>query len=494
MFPKLQYKLRRGTIQPSIPAKREGYFTPQNYQTLLGTPARQMQVKKIWQSSLLSRSLFNSFCLEPLQALSERYQNLPAGRFPEWGYSGGLLDLTLQNIVVMMQLAKGMILPANALLEDQSAQSSHWNCLVFWMALYWYVPELLNIEGELDDGHNWNPLSIAPQQQFRFQLNHVDFGSEAAGVTRLAFTVAMLPKEALKWIETQPDARNCFYLELAGLESPEKQIHDLINRVSDRLSRKPSNLAENTHVDDKELHLRAVDVKTHKNPPRPELDDVYEQYFNQGNVTSQAGASFDLEEQFKIRHQEWSVGSDLDENQTQKIGINSDSDHQVIDFMTYGSSESDQINVKNTYQTQKPDQESALVTPGIISQISKKQVGEAFWYWLSEGLENGTIACNEADSRVQLVAGFVFLLVPGIFYRYLKHTGQSADERENVQAGFERLNRHRRNNGKRFTFATLYNSADRNGPYKRVKGYLVKSTVLFQANHVPDDSQFLEVP
>lgn len=86
------------------------------------------------------------------------------------------------------------------------------------------------------------------------------------------------------------------------------------------------------------------------------------------------------------------------------------------------------------------------------------------------------------------------MLVPGIFYRYLKHTGQSADERKNVQAGFERLNRHRRNNGKRFTFATLYNSADRNGPYKRVKGYLVKSTVLFQANNVPDDSQFLVVP
>lgn len=95
---------------------------------------------------------------------------------------------------------------------------------------------------------------------------------------------------------------------------------------------------------------------------------------------------------------------------------------------------------------------------------------------------------------MQLVAGFVFLLVPDIFYRYLKQTGQSADERENVQAGFERLNRHRRNNGKRFTFATLYNSADRNGPYKRVKGYLVKSTMIIRSSDVPDDSQFLVVP
>ncbi|MCA1178617.1 MULTISPECIES: TraI domain-containing protein [unclassified Pantoea] len=494
MFPKLQYKLRRSTIKPSIPAKREGYFTPQNYQALLGTPARQMQVKKIWQSSLLSRPLFNSFCLEPLQALSERYQNLPAERFPEWRYSGGLLDLTLQNIVVMMQLAKGMILPANALPEDQSAQSSHWNCLVFWVALYWSVPELLNIEGEFDDGNSWTPLSVAPQQQFRFQLNHVDFGSEAAGVTRLAFTVAMLPKEALKWLETQPEARNCFYLELAGFESPEKQIHDLINKVSDLLIDKSQNSAANIHVNNGEFNLRAMDVKTHKAPLNSEIDYAYEQYFNLGNESLIAEGNVELDSRSKSYDAIRSVGSDLDANQTQKIGINAGGDLTAIDFEACGSSESEQQNVTNAYQTFKPDQESALVTPGTSSQISKKQVGEAFWYWLSEGLENGTIACNEADSRVQLVAGFVFLLVPGIFYRYLKHTGQSADERENVQAGFERLNRHRRNNGKRFTFATLYNSADRNGPYKRVKGYLVKSTVLFQANHVPDDSQFLVVP
>ncbi|SFJ91607.1 integrating conjugative element relaxase, PFL_4751 family [Candidatus Pantoea symbiotica] len=494
MFPKLQYKLRRSTIKPSIPAQREGYFTPLNYQTLLGTPARQMQVKKIWQSSLLPRSLFNSFCLEPLQALSERYQNLPAASFPGWNHSGGLVDLTLQNIVVMMHLSKGMILPANALPEDQSAQSSHWNCLLFWLGLYWYVPELLNVEGEFEDGDPWHPLSNAPREKYRFLINQSEYDSESAGVTRLALTVSTLPKEAIRWLEIQPDARSCFYLELAGFESSEKQIHNLIDKVSARITQKPQSLTANTLVDDLEINDTKMCVKTHKVIPHPQIDDVYEQYFNLGNVLSQNETNIDYNPHFETGNKSKPVGSDLDENQTQKIGLGAIDDRQLIDFPTYGSSENVHKNVNNAYQVHPHDQESAPVAPGTSSQISKKQIGEAFWHWLSEGLENGTIACNEADSRVQLVAGFVFLLVPGIFYRYLKHTGQSADERENVQAGFERLNRHRRNNGKRFTFATLYNSADRNGPYKRVKGYLVKSTVLFQANHVPDDSQFLVVP
>ncbi len=494
MFPKLQSKFRRSNFQPSLPAKREGYFTPQNHQSLLSTSTRQAQLKKIWQSSLLSKSAYDEFCLEPLQNLAERYQNLPAARIANWSSVGGLLDLTLQQIVTMLQLSKGMVFPANAAPEDQAAQSSHWNCVVFWLALYWHVPELLYIDAELEDGHIWQPISTAPGMQFRFKLNRRSEATAKDSVIRLAFTVSILPKSALNWLEKQPNARDCLFLELAGIDSAEKQIHLLLNKVRQKLLSDELNDVRKSAKMNPDLHPQIVSGLPAKIPAEQHDDAFYEEYFSQLDVMQNihlANGEIKISaEDFKeIDH-----GADITEIHIQNGSRITANNSDFAEMPTYGSSESDQKYVSDGYQKQQLDPESIPVTPEMTSQISKKQIGETFWSWLVEGLENGTIACNEADSRVQLVAGFVFLLVPGIFYRYLKQTGQSADERENVQAGFEKLNRHRRNNGKRFTFATLYNSADRNGPYKRVKGYLVKSTMLIRSSDVPDDSQFLVVP
>lgn len=494
MFPKLQNKLRRSNFQPSLPVKREGYFTPQNHQSLLGTSTRQAQLKKIWQSSLLSKSAYDEFCLEPLQNLAERYQNLPAARIAEWSSVGGLLDLTLQQIVTTLQLSKGMVFPANAAPEDQAAQSSHWNCVVFWLALYWHVPELLYIEAELEDGHIWQPISNAPGMQFRFKVDRQTEASAKDNVIRLAFTVSMLPKSALNWLEKQPNARDCLFLELAGINSAEKQIHLLINKSKRKLLSCELNEVKNPVKMNANLYPKVVSESPAEIPAEQYDDAVYEEYFSQDDVIKNSHLASDGNEISTDDFKEIDHGADIAEIHVQNGSRNNTKKSDSAVRPTYGSSESDQKYVSNGYQNQLHDPESIPVTPGITSQISKKQTGEVFWSWLVEGLENGTIACNEADSRVQLVAGFVFLLVPGIFYRYLKQTGQSADERESVQAGFERLNRHRRNNGKRFTFATLYNSADRNGPYKRVKGYLVKSTMIIRSSDVPDDSQFLVVP
>lgn len=494
MFPKLQNKFRRSNFQPSLPAIREGYFTPQNHQSLFSTPTRQALLKKIWQSSLLSKSAYAEFCLEPLQNLAERFQNLPAARITGWNKVGGLLDLTLQQTVTMLQLSKGMVLPANAAPEDQAAQSSHWNCVVFWLALYWYVPELLYIEAELEDGHVWQPISSAPDKQYRFRITRHSEGQAKESVIRLAFTISMLPKIALNWLEKQPNARDCLFLELAGINSTEKQIHALLNKVQAQLLSAELNDVQNLEQMNPNLHTKMVSEFSAEIPTGQYDDAIYEEYFSQCDVIKNSHLTNGEVEINTNDLKKSDHGTDINEfhiqNGSRIIANNSD----CAEIPTYGSSESDQKYVNNGYQIQRLDPESIPVTPETTSQISKKQIGEMFWSWLVEGLENGTIACNEADSRVQLVAGFVFLLVPGIFYRYLKQTGQSADERENVQAGFERLNRHRRNNGKRFTFATLYNSADRNGPYKRVKGYLVKSTMIIRSSDVPDDSQFLVVP
>lgn len=284
MFPKLQSKFRRSNFQPSLPAKREGYYTPQNHQSLLGTASRQAQLKKIWQSSLLSKSAYDEFCLEPLQSLAERYQNLPAARITDWNTVGRLLDLTLQQIVTSLQLSKGMVFPANAAPEDQAAQSSHWNCVVFWLALYWHVPELLYIDAELEDGHIWQPISTAPGMQFRFKLNRQSEAPEKDSVIRLAFTVSMLPKSALNWLEKQPNAQDCLFLELTGINSAEKQIHLLLNKVRQKLLPDELNNVNNLATINPNLHQEIVSELPAKIPVEQYDDAVYEEYFSQCDV------------------------------------------------------------------------------------------------------------------------------------------------------------------------------------------------------------------
>ncbi|MEQ0583467.1 TraI domain-containing protein [Pantoea dispersa] len=251
---------------------------------MLGTSTRQAQLKKIWQSSLLSKSAYDEFCLEPLQNLAERYQNLPAARIADWNNVGGLLDLTLQQIVTTLQLSKGMVFPANAAPEDQAAQSSHWNCVVFWLALYWYVPELLYIEAELEDGHIWQPVSSAPDKQYRYRITRHSEGPAKESVIRLAFTISMLPKIALKWLEKQPNARACLFLELAGINSTEKQIHVLLKKMQAQLISAELNDVQNLEQMSPNLHPKMVCESPAEIPTEQYDNAIYEDYFSQCDV------------------------------------------------------------------------------------------------------------------------------------------------------------------------------------------------------------------
>ena len=146
---------------------------------------------------------------------------------------------------------------------------------------------------------------------------------------------------------------------------------------------------------------------------------------------------------------------------------------------------------------QKPEprtgKEDAEVN-GVIVPASNEHSGELFWQWLSTGLISGEIPINTVKARVHLVAGFVFITVPGIFYLYLKQTGLAGDQREALQDSFERLDKHRRVKGKRFYYAELYASSERKGSFKRTKGYLIKASLLYQGVPVPDDSSVLIIP
>ncbi|WP_234037677.1 conjugal transfer nickase/helicase domain-containing protein [Salmonella enterica] len=107
-------------------------------------------------------------------------------------------------------------------------------------------------------------------------------------------------------------------------------------------------------------------------------------------------------------------------------------------------------------------------------------------------MASGRITVNQPDSRVHSVAGFIYLLVPDIFFLFLKDTG-SDSHREQIQTSFEKLQLHRVRKGERFTRAKLYCSEDKQGRFSKVNGYLIKAARL-KGMRPPEDSKLLFFP
>jgi integrating conjugative element relaxase (TIGR03760 family) len=118
--------------------------------------------------------------------------------------------------------------------------------------------------------------------------------------------------------------------------------------------------------------------------------------------------------------------------------------------------------------------------------------GEAFLQWLKTSLNEGSQPVNGLQDKVHIVAGHVFLPVPGIFFEYVKQTGKEVTERERIQREFEQLNICKRRENKRYWFAHLQQDEQGQCGYQKRKGYLVKGRQLF--GQMPQDSSYLTFP
>lgn len=118
--------------------------------------------------------------------------------------------------------------------------------------------------------------------------------------------------------------------------------------------------------------------------------------------------------------------------------------------------------------------------------------GSQFWQWLVTGCQCGEIAVNQAENSVHLIGGYLFLPSPWIFRQYLTTTGGEPQEKDVIQKVFERLRYHRRNSGKMVT-CHLYQTEDREGPYRKLSGYLVPAGKVFSGGINDGDNPLLAV-
>ncbi|MGQ8560662.1 TraI domain-containing protein [Enterobacter hormaechei] len=179
-----------------------GYHTPRTVDTLCRSPLRKTCLQQIWENSSLPADVYHRLYITPMHGLLARVQNVPATQQGKWSQSDGFGDLTLQFTTCAVRLAKGYMFPPGAAPEEQAEQNVMWNAVIFWSALFWHLPLLASLEGELLDGKRWLPGITVPDSPYRFRFREADNSSAFAALA----AGQLMPAEATGWLAENPEA------------------------------------------------------------------------------------------------------------------------------------------------------------------------------------------------------------------------------------------------------------------------------------------------
>jgi integrating conjugative element relaxase (TIGR03760 family) len=558
-------ELPAASLAPHTEKLPAGFQPVLTAETLAAGEGRQRSLRIIHQTMSMPAALYDTLCYQPLCALLLRVQQVPATELGIWSRQGGFGDLTLQYTACAVRLAKGYMFPPGAAPEEQSAQSSAWNAVVFWAALFRHLPLLARLEGELSNGEHWQPGMTVPEAAYRCRFRQS--APSGAGVFAQASLIAaqLLPEEAVNWLSGTPTALHNLTGALWNGHPEMMLIRDILRQATEKTdapsvatgissstvaaqpamtltpavystgsdtTASPDTVTGTTDILLSELASSmlpgsdavapAVDEPVMVSPssipdvadsvalpapdasaPSDETDMLLSLFSMVPNVDA-SGTIIGDEVAISA-----APGIDVDGDEPIAVTIKPDL-ASAADSVTEGMSAPEQpallppneicmnpIGVApagaNKAEKQAQRQETDIKdAPEITTAGDALPGGDAFLQWLKEGLRSGQLPVNGLDDKVHIVAGHVFLPVPGIFFEYMKQTGKEVGERERIQREFEQLNICKRHGNKRYWFAHQRRDEQGQGGYNKRKGYLVKARLLF--GKVPQDSPYLSFP
>ncbi|MEQ2019473.1 helicase/relaxase domain-containing protein [Photorhabdus bodei] len=386
--------------------------------------------------------------------------------------------MTLQCTAFAVRLAKGQMLPPGVAPETQAEQSVIWSTVVFYAALFHFLPVLAQFDGELDEGQPWYPGLVVPQGPYRFRFKTPPVETRVACHFGLLLAGRLLPAKALTWLASVPHALPALFCILSG----DMKEDDAINQIMTEALNKAGapTISEILSVT---AALPQVIVSGNPDVSATPLSTAMESV-----LPSQ-------------RRQEDNPMTEIVSSAVKSVD---ESTQQLLSLMgmNVAGTVTEQVMASEAEivppDTPVPSQHSVQATLQNENAIETSCIGEQFWDWLSAGLRHGVMTINTPKARIHLVSGFVFVSVPAIFFQFLSEKkqvdGKEVSEKwKRVQTAFERLGRHRVSGGKCFCCCHLYDSADRAGSYQRIHGYLIKNTLLYRGHSVPEDSPFLMI-
>ncbi|EBK6837791.1 TPA: TraI domain-containing protein [Salmonella enterica subsp. enterica serovar Javiana] len=511
-----------GTLPVSVPT---GYFSPVKAEELTISTLRQDALQKIRENNALSGEVYQRLYLAPVHNLLERAQNVPAAPDGRWAYAGGFGDLSLRFTAYAVRLARGYMFPPGAMPEEQAAQGVIWQAVIFWAALCYHLPLLASIEGETASGLNWQPGISVPDTPYRFRFRSSPPNAHNASALAALAAGQLMPAEAINWLSGNSGA----LLSLACAFRNGSPDMPLIRTLLDQAAEKVDSPALRKETGESSVAIAPPDsvtpqdgilsVQTDDNLTSSSLTLVASELMTSLNDTGGGDCQPQLNGVSRV---------DPPEEQANGSSGQGDADMLLSLFSAVADAEVSEVaddagvNTPATVapaetvvvigkdapeesaETEESFRHSDTDTGGRLLGTHEEQShsinvgadarrsGEVFLAWLSDGMVSGRITVNQHDSRVHSVAGFIYLLVPDIFFLFLKDTG-SDSHKEQVQTSFEKLQLYRVRKGERFTRAKLYCSEDKQGRFSRVNGYLIKAARL-KGVRPQEDSKLLFFP
>ncbi|EML6554322.1 TraI domain-containing protein [Klebsiella michiganensis] len=501
-----------------------GYFSPVKAEELAITALRQDALQKIRENNALSSEVYQRLYLAPVHLLLERSQNVPAAPDGRWAYAGGFGDLSLRFTAYAVRLARGYMFPPGAAPEEQAAQGVIWQAVIFWAALCYHLPLLASIEGETTGGVNWQPGISVPNAPYRFRFRHSSPNAHDASALAALAAGQLMPAEAINWLSGNSGALLSLACAFRNGSPDMPLIKTLLDQAAEKVDspvlRKetgessviiapPDSVAapEGTLVvqtDDNlsssVVELAASELMTPLNdtcggdrqPPLNGVSTVESPEEQDNGSPGQNDADMLLSLFSAVADAEVSEVAD-------DTSVNTPATVAPDEMVSVGKDVPDEpAEMEDAPQHNDISADCLLSgTDGVLGYpvnvgIDARRSGMDFLAWLSDGMASGRITVNQPDSRVHSVAGFIYLLVPDIFFLFLKDTG-SDSHREQIQTSFEKLQLHRVRKGERFTRAKLYCSEDKQGRFSKVNGYLIKAARL-KGVRPPEDSKLLFFP
>ncbi|MFS7243897.1 TraI domain-containing protein [Serratia proteamaculans] len=213
-----------------------GYYIPASAAQLLNTAFRKQCLQQLWENCALPKDLYEHFYLQPLKQLMTLMQVLPATPLGEYAREGGLVDVTLQTTTYAVRLAKGHMLPPGAAPEEQSAQNVQWNVVVFYAALWHYLPLLSQLQGEFQSGRTWLPGLTVPSEPYRFRFSAIPPAPTLTTSQSAMIAARLLPAEVIDWLSTLPAATHAL-MKIASRQPSALPVIDEIVQEAAKLAR-----------------------------------------------------------------------------------------------------------------------------------------------------------------------------------------------------------------------------------------------------------------
>lgn len=439
-----------------------GYHAPVSARELLAMPRRGQWLQMLWDYSSLPKDMYQQYYLQPLERCVTLMQQFPATESGHHAHQGGMVDHLLETVAYAARLSKNYLLPVGAQPEDQASQSAAWNAVIVYAAMLQALDGLCQIEVELESGQRWMPLDVMPGEPYRFRFVPMTDVVQAQCLSAmLAWKV--IPDKALHWLSAWPEVLKTLSLHLTGFRNESGIVNAIVvDAIRTSIGKTPPVVVVPTITPTLPVVLATTLPLTDSVPHPPETSPVI-------LATSLDSAVSDSILDVNVAPAE-PMAEDVTEELLTVMGF-SESNH-----LTGGERE---ISTQTTAVEALP---SHLVS-----------VGEMFYQWLKKCLSEQSIVVNEASSTVHLIAGYVFVRSPTIFYQFIAEQKSALAEQPHdwrvIQKQFEKLKLH-----KRQTDGTNVYRCQENQTGKSFNGYLIPAAKIYGVVPPPADGSLTIVP